>query len=256
MIDHLSYSSIAQYLACPEAWRRKYLAKEKTYTTPDLALGSAVHNCIEAVLAGKGEPAAVWGEAWQGALDKTAQKGGEVYWGHETPEQVFNEGLRLVTSPNILSEIKRLRAAQDAQGPMIERQVTVNVPGVPVPIIGFIDFTAADGVPCDLKTSSKSWTQERANNELQPLFYLAALNQAGQQVPGWKFRHHVIVKTKTPQWQTFEHSHNAGQLMFLFDVIQRVWRDIQAEVFILQPNSWLCSPKYCDFWAKCRGRYE
>ena len=137
---------------------------------------------------------------------------------------------------------------------MIERKVELRVPGVPVPVIGYIGVILEDGTPADFKTSARSWTQDQANNSLQTLFYLAALNQAGFEV-NWRFKHFVFVKTKTPQVQVLEHSHKPGELFFLFETIKRVWEGISKEYFPLNPTTWRCSEKYCDFYANCRGRY-
>jgi len=137
----------------------------------------------------------------------------------------------------------------------IERKVELRVPGVPIPVIGYIDIIADDGVPGDFKTSAKSWTNGKAADELQPLFYLAALNQAGTTVKDGKFRHYVIVKTKTPKMDVFENTHNMKEIFFLFDLIGRVWDAIEKESFPLNPTSWKCSASYCDFWSSCRGRF-
>jgi hypothetical protein len=250
MLDHLSYSSISMYLSCPESWRRKYIAQEKTFGTPELQLGSAVHNCIEDMLStGNFTPGVLWPTAWERALAK-----GQIFWGADRPEEFFNEGLRLVTARSILSELEKIVIGRDEAGPKIERKIELHVPGVPIPVVGYIDIQTADGVPGDFKTSSKSWTADRAANEMQSLFYLAGLNQAGKTVASWNFRHYIMVKNKEPKWQMFEHKHTPGQLMFLFQMIQRVWRGIEQEVFVLNPTSWKCNPQYCDFWANCRGK--
>ena len=249
-LEHLSYSSISTYLACGESWRRKYLAKEPTYATPALAFGSAFHGTVERMLVSCAKASDLWTEEW-----RKATAGKEIAWGADTPEQHCNEGLRILSNDQVLTGLSVIKPLIDEAGPAIERRIELRVPGVPIPIIGFIDLITADGVPGDFKTSSRSWTQEQAQNELQSLFYLAALNQAGKPTPGWKFRHYTIVKTKTPKFEMFEHAHKPGELMFLFDLIQRVWQGIERGVFQLNPGSWKCDPRWCDFYAKCRGRY-
>ena len=74
-------------------------------------------------------------------------------------------------------------------------------------MVGYIDVITADGIPGDFKTSARTWTVDKALNETQPLFYLAALNQIGVREVNLRFRHYVFVKTKTPQFQVIEHSH-------------------------------------------------
>ena len=246
-LEHLSYSSISTYLACGEAWRRKYLLREPTYSTPALVFGSAIHGTIEAHVQGKGDLLSNWSEQWCKAID-----GQQVAWGLDTPEQHYNEGVRILSNPQIQYSLAAIKPLAENG---IERRVELRVPGVPLPVVGFIDIITEDGIPGDFKTSSKSWTTDRAAGELQPLFYLAALNQAGIEVPGWRFRHYTIVKTKTPKFETFEVAHKPSELFFLFQIIQKFWQAVEREIFPLNPTGWKCDPNYCDFWSRCRGKF-
>jgi hypothetical protein len=249
MIEHLSYSSISMYLDCPEAWRRKYIAGESTKKTSALAFGSAFHGAVERIVQGEVDLTEIWSEEFNKAFGE-----GVTLENDELPEQHYNEGIRLLNNPEINRTIASIRPKRDCAGAMIERKVELHVPGVPVPVIGFIDVILEDGTSADIKTSSRSWTQDQATNSLQTLFYLAALNQAGFEV-NWQFKHFVFVKTKTPQVQVMEHSHKHGELFFLFEIIRRVWQGIEGKYFPLNPTTWRCSERWCDFYANCRGRY-
>jgi hypothetical protein len=250
MIEHLSYSSISAFLDCPEIWRRKYLAKEPTMTSPALVFGSAFHGTLEKIVVDRQlKILDVWSEQWTKALE-----GQNVFWGTDTPEGICNEGIRLFSHDSVLRAVAQIKPAADENGAKIERRVELRVPGVPVPVIGYIDITLEDGTPADFKTSSKSWSDAKASDSLQSLFYLAALNQAGEKI-NWKFQHIVFVKSKKPKVQFLEHSHTPGELFFLFDLIGRVWKSIETGVFPLNPTGWKCSPSYCDFWQNCRGKF-
>lgn len=246
-IDHLSYSSISAYLACGEAWRRKYIDHEPTTTTPALVFGTAIHGTVEAYVQGQGDLLGMWGEQW-----RKATEGQPVAWGLDTPEQHYNEGVRMLSNEQVQYGLSALHPLANG----IERKVELRVPGVPIPIVGYIDIITEDGIPGDFKTSSKSWTNDRAAGEMQPLFYLAALNQAGVSVPEWKFRHYTFVKLKTPKFETFEVCHKPAELFFLFQMIARVWAGIERGVFPLNPTGWKCAPAYCDAWMNCRGKYQ
>ncbi len=203
MIEHLSYSSISLYLDCPEAWRRKYIAGEPTRKTSALAFGSAFHATVERLCQdAQYDWSGIWSEEFAKAFEDVSLEE------EETPEQHFNEGVRLLTNDEIIAAIRNIKPLNSE---MIEKRVELRVPGVPVPVIGYIDVILEDGTPADFKTSAKSWTQDQANNSLQTLFYIAALNQAGFEV-NWRFKHFVFVKTKTPQVQILEHSHKPGEL--------------------------------------------
>lgn len=251
-LDHLSYSSIIFYLMCGAGWKFHYLDKVPVPTSPERVFGGAIHNTVEQFIGNdhQGDITAHWAEHWAAAI-----KDQQVDWGMDTPEFHQNEGSRILGHADIQRGILSIKAGKDDQGPIIERRVELAVPGVPIPIVGYIDIITADGVPGDFKTSSKSWSGDKAESELQPLFYLAALNQAGHTVKDWRFRHFVMVKTKTPQFQVLEHTHNPGQLMFLFKLIREVWQAISAGVYPPNPGGWKCSPTYCEYWSMCRGKH-
>lgn len=249
MIDHLSYSSISMYLDCPEAWQRKYVLNEPTRKTSALAFGSAFHGTVEQMVQGPVVMADVWKDEFEKAFNHEISLDAD-----ETREQFYNEGIRLLSHADVQKVIGEIRPKMDTAGAMIERRVELRVPGVNVPIVGYIDVVLDDGTPADFKTSARSWTQDQASNSLQTLFYIAALNQAGFDV-NWQFKHFVFVKTKTPQVQVLAHKHTPGELFFLFDLIRRVWQGIEGGFFPLNPTTWRCNEKYCDFYSACRGRY-
>lgn len=254
-LDHLSYSSISLFLNCPESWRRKYIEKEPTISSPALVFGSAFHNTIERAIESRfeGPPyplSELWPDAWADAMGRND----DIDWGADTPEHHYNEGLRILETKDVQTLANSLTPLEDDDGLYMERRIELNVPGVPVPIIGYIDIVTDDCIPGDFKTSKYQWRQEKAQDELQTLFYLAALNQAGFDVPGLRFRHYIITKAKNPKVQVLEHAHTWDEVFWLYELIGEVWRSIEAEIFPYGPNSWLCSPKYCSFYSTCRGR--
>lgn len=257
MIETLSYSSINLYLACGEAWRRKYLLKQPQPSSPALAFGSAFHGTVEEYISNRAMNTANYSLAelfpykWRAALER---EGTAVEWGFDTPEQHYNEGIRILGTPDVQTLIDSITPLTDDRGVFIERKIELNVPGVPIPVIGYIDIVTADGVPGDFKTSSTRWSQDKAEAEIQPLFYLAALHQMGRTVPGNRFRHYVITKTKRPETQMLEHSHTWSEIFWVYDLIRRAWDGISREVFPVNPGAWLCSSKFCGYYSECRGK--
>jgi hypothetical protein len=158
-----------------------------------------------------------------------------------------------------LNTIKPKKGAKGEKPCVVEKYVELVVPRVPVPIIGFIDTITQDDIPTDFKTSGKSWSKTRAADEMQPLFYLAALSQAGIRVPSGQFRHTIFVKagkTTKPKVQEFITVHNQAKLLWIYRVIEDVWNAIEREAYPVNPTGWLCSKYYCDFWGSCRGKFE
>ncbi|MHB1131752.1 MAG: RecB family exonuclease [Chloroflexota bacterium] len=253
-ITHLSYSSINTWLLCPRSWKLRYVDKVQTPKSAALVFGSCFHETVESYLRARclGEPPdilSIWQRLWSSETE-----GEPIDWGESTREQLSNDGLRLLTHKETIAIIATLQPYTLGDLPAVEHRVELRVPGVPLPVIGFIDLIHADGVPCDFKTSARSWTQEKLDAELQPLFYLAALSQSGFRAnPQLRFRHYIFVKTKNPQVQTLEVQHNPAELFWLLDLVRSVWVGIKAGSFPPNTNSWKCSPRYCEYWAICRG---
>jgi putative RecB family exonuclease len=260
----LSYSSISSYLLCPRAWRFHYLDQIETPTSPALIFGSAFHNALEDYI---GHTAleedfpllGYWNRSWAAQLERNAENG--IAWGKDSQESMTALGVKMFSDPDTVALVDSLQPLVIKEQVQIERKISLTVPGVPIPIIGYIDMIEQDGVPADFKTSGKSWNQRQADSEMQPCFYLAALNQSNHPLVctdpseemAFYFRHYVFVKTKTPKVQIWESTRTIQDLFWLFGLITDVWKGIKAEVFPPNPRTWKCSSKYCDFWGICRG---
>jgi hypothetical protein len=262
-LDHLSYSSINAFLSCPANWDFKYNKQLPVKVSTNLLFGSAFHATVEQFISSKTAPAnkqftltECWQDNWNKQIILDDKPREDINWKDETPESLCNLGIRMFESPAIQDGIRSITPAFNADGnAAIETKVELHVPGVPVPIIGYIDIMTPAG-PADFKTSGKSWSTDKAENEMQPLFYLAALNQLGMTVPNWEFTHFVFVKTKTPQFQKITHRHNPSRCIWLFGMIRKVYLAIQSGAFNENPSSWLCSEMWCDYYSNCRGKYE
>ena len=253
-IEHLSYSSISTYQMCARAWKYHYVDKAPTKVGAALVFGSAFHGAIEEYLRQTNVPLVAWHSHWNAQLEQDGTD--RVDWGTDTPEALYNLGVTMLSAKEVIEPLSTIRVMVDGKGPVIEKYVTLQVPGVPIPVIGYIDVMTVDGVPGDFKTSARRWSDDKGAEEMQPVFYLAALNQEG-----WsgnkdrRFRHYVFTKTKKPELQIIETTRTAGEMLWLLDMVRSVWEGISAEVYPMNPGSWKCSPKWCEYWPICRGRY-
>lgn len=251
-IEHLSYSSLSLYLLCGHAWKARYIDKVQMPTSPALVIGSAFHDAVESYVGGKQQDLeTAWTESWARQLERNQV----IEWGATTPELAQEDGLRMVRAKPVRTLVDTLRQNFDPETCEIEKRVELRVPGVPIPVIGYIDVITRDGIPGDFKTAARMWADNKASSELQPLFYLAALNQAGIAVPGWTFRHYVVSRSQHPTAKVFEVRRQPHELFWLFEMIKAAWRGIEHEVYPMNTNTWRCSPQYCDVWGDCRGKY-
>lgn len=250
-IAHLSYSSLALYLECSRKWRYRYLDKLPAPKSPALVFGSAIHATVEGILAAKHADTAYdlssgWKSAW------AAVQSDDIEWGADFPELFEQDGLRLLTSPAVTSGLAMLAAAEADGAPVIERRVEWHVDGVPVPVIGYLDLIAADGVIADLKTASRRWTYEQALGEAQPIVYLAALAQEGAAHTPGVFRHVVMVKTREPQFQLIETERQESDLDWMAGVVRHVWRGIERGHYGANPKACYAWGRKCEYFDHCR----
>lgn len=260
--EHLSYSSLAAYNACARAWRFKYIDRVQVPTAANLAFGSAFHNTIEHYLSDRysGQHVdlpALWHESW------AHQQEQEIAWNGNSADDLAAQGENMVTAKievngakftNLASFLDSLDLAIDPHSDTLrmEERVTLNVPGLDVPVIGYVDMIDVHGIPCDFKTAARAWDPAKADTELQPTFYLAALNQAGHPIN--KFRYYVFTKGKTPKVQVLETTRTASDMFWLLGALAETWRAIEAMVFPpTGVGSWKCAPDMCDYWKLCKA---
>jgi len=258
-ISRLSYSSTSAYLTCGRWWKFRYVERIPVLTAVRLIFGRVLHDTIEAYIRSAAEGrdgpplTGIWEREWTRSLE---QEGGNIDWGDDNSEDLCATGLHVLQTPEVVETIAGLTPLVSPYGHIyVEEWVSMKVPGVPVPVIGRIDIITDDGVPGDFKSTSRPWSDEQAMAELQPLFYLSALRQRGLPYnEEMRFRHYVFTTSEQPTAQVIETQRHPDELPFLFEMIREVWQGISAGVFVPNPGAWKCSPKYCEYWAMCRGK--
>ena len=249
-LKHLSASSLSTYLLCPHAWRLHYVDRVPSKGSPAMTFGRAVHTALEMLLRSKVagqmvDAQGAWEHAWSLASEEPTE------WGSELPEQFQTDGARLFAAPAVLQLVDEIRPLVHECAPILEHKVELRVPGVPIPVIGYADMVRADMVPCDFKTSSRAWGSGKAEAEIQPLIYLAALNQMGWKLPSLAFCHYVLVKGRSVQVQKVETTYRPAQVFGVIETVQQVWAGIQAGCFPYNTSGWKHDEKYCDHWQRC-----
>jgi hypothetical protein len=260
---HLSYSQVSKYLDCSRHWQANYRQKVKDPMGESLIFGTVVHTVVENFLRDKKRNLLeMWETAWAASL--LTDIGKATVW-DESPEVCAETGRRVFGTTEVFDLLSTIEPkmvhkdmnplTQTSDFPTIECEVHLRYDGVP-DIVGYIDIIASDGVPIDIKTAGRMWAADKAGNELQPLFYLAALEQMGEHGHQFKFRHIVITKTQNPRIELFESQRTAGEMNYIEEVIRGVWRGISNGLFIPNPMSIWCAPQYCGLWSECAGKWK
>lgn len=266
LVNNLSYSSVNTWLLCGKSWWWRYVKKPRVKVPVALPFGSAIHSTVQLYIAAKAEGhevkplVALWPDCWQGVLHEKRNRN-NIKW-DRTYDYYTDLGASMLSAPDVIAaveDIEPMLAPVPTGGPppyaIIEKKIEFRVPGVPVPIIGYIDTIEADGVPVDFKTAGRKWGKGKEHSHMQVDFYLLALNHEGYDLnPNMQFRFYILTKTKSPTCQILDTVRTWGDLFFTMEVIKEVWEAIQAGVFPYNPVSWKCSERYCEYYPLCRGK--
>lgn len=189
-VEHLSATQIGMWQRCREQWRRRYVLGERERPGAALCWGSAdhaahEHNFVQKINSHEDLPVEEVQEAFVEAFDRQVERNGgesEVEWGGDKPALLKDAGAALVA-------VYHRQVSPSVQPTKVEREFTLDLPGVPVPFVGRVDVETA-GAAIERKTA------KRASKEIDPKWRLQAL--AYQAVTGKSVDIHVSVKAKTP----------------------------------------------------------
>ena len=191
-IETLSATSMMKAVACPEAWRRRYLLHEREGFGVDRFVGSVDHATIAGFMDDKKNTGMVWSPeqlfgayswCWDDELKKSEEGGEPPNFGTEDPGKLSDQGKLMVHT-----YVKE--AARHVEPIAVESRFEEKVPGVPVPVIGYIDLETQEKI-IERKTSKTKVSKPRPGWQFQGKVY-----QLAQRKPvEW----HVSTRQVTPQ---------------------------------------------------------
>jgi hypothetical protein len=216
--DYLSASSLGTFRRCPEQYRQRYLLGHREPPNVKLLWGRADHQALEVNWAQKvdtHEDLSVDDvkEAFAVRLDEAVEESGgagEVQWEGKTPGDVKDAGVELVAAYH-------RQVSPSVQPVAVERRFEIAVPGVAVPIVGYIDLETA-GPVIERKTTARSFKTVPGRYLLQAGIYQLAAKRSVD--------FHASVKTKTPAVLT--PATEPGLTLPLSDIQLKRWERIVA----------------------------
>jgi len=273
---YMSISQVNMYLRCGRQYKFRYVDDHKRPPAVPMALGSGGHAALEVThhhlvdhetpapteqllscFSDKWEEISLLVEDWEGAV----------------PGQIKDVGIALVrlynstVAPNVRPQVD----AQQVRG--IEKKFEITVGGVPM--LGYIDLIDANSdiamsheelerirsvmgpkwVAADLRTSiadfkftGKTMAQAVVDGSLQLTMYSLATGIAA-------VRFDQLIKTKVPKIKRAVSVRTSRDHAWLKHLVREVAEAVSKGVFPpCDPTEWVCSPKWCGYWAMCRGK--
>jgi len=249
MFDYISVTQIKMYLRCPAQYYFRYVLGLKVPPAGALVLGRAVHAGLEHYFAGKlhtgeGPPVNRVLDVFDAAFEAERP---EADWGEDDPGRAKDDGAALLRLHHAEVGPRLVPAA-------VERRVEVPLPGVGVPLLGFIDLETADGLIVDHKTVSRTPPEEKAQGDLQLSAYALAYRYAHGKLPAG-VRLDFLVRNKTPKIVTRAASRAEADLERFKRLAARVAAAIRAGIYYPNPDNFMCSPVGCGYWEECHREF-
>lgn len=190
-LAHVSASSLGTFRRCPEQYRQRYLLGRKEPPSIKLLWGRADHQALEAnwrqkIDSHKDLPVSEVQDAFAASLDSAVDESGgeaEVVWDGKKPGEVKDAGVELVAAYH-------RQASPQVQPVAVERRFELELAGVPVPVVGYIDLET-EGPLVERKTAARAFKTVPGRYMLQAGVYQLATRRSVD--------FHASVKTKTPQ---------------------------------------------------------
>lgn len=249
-------SQLVKFEMCGEAYRRQYVAGEQDLAGTAALRGSGVHggaqvNHTQKKKTGKDLPKKDIVDAAVAAFEDRKAKEGFRLTLDEQSMGVKTAMARTVESITTLSGLYADRVAPQIQPDLIEKKITVEIPGTEVDLAGTIDLSTTDGRLKDFKTSSRSKSQKDADESLQLTLYdFLYEKQTGRKPSGVDLE--VLVDLKTPKHQQLSTVRTEKDRQVFFNRTNVMLKSRQVGLFApAAVGSWNCSQKWCGFWDTC-----
>ncbi len=237
---HLSVSAVNDYITCPLRWWGSRIAKFPRPPASAPMAGSALHAAAELHhrdVDGDADPEVELLQRWKAVKPVI------------TAERALGKFVQVDLSRS-LEALALYRQRYPRQvGDSAEEPFTIKIPGVNVPFKGFMDLVTAGNLIRDIKTTgSSSWTQEKADTDLQATAYCYAFHQLTGQMPaGFEFVvlytgvKHSVDLTVLPTTRTALHF-EAFELL-VKDVYDRMQLGSLKQTC---PSGWCNHPESCS----------
>ena len=241
-------------MRCGESFRRRYIEGE--IIPPGIAArrGSGAHKAAEVnhrqkIKSGIDLPLGDLKDAARDEYMRLIKEEGVFLTKEELPskDQILNDGLNQTIQA---TEIYREEIAPKIQPVRVEEKITIEVPGISMPISGTLDAEDDKGFIQDLKVMKRK-DQDWANREPQVgFYYLLRRGSVGDWPTGFKYQ--FVIPNKEMVHEEITTYRNKQQIQVLFRYIQQFLKDLKEGNFKpADPGHYICSSDYCGYWNSC-----
>jgi CRISPR/Cas system-associated exonuclease Cas4 (RecB family) len=250
-LGHLSQSSINMFLRCPCQFFYRYVQGLKIQPTGNLTLGKSVDSSLDFNYKFKIESRTdrEIGEVLDFFSTDFEKRKQETDFQEANPAEVKDDGVRVIKE-------YQTTVSPHLQPLASQKEISVLFNGVAVPTVGYIDVIDQDYCVIDNKVKSKSPSKDKAgfylpteSEKIQMTIYESGLLAEG--VKPTALRIDTMVTLKTPKVVSANIETTSADYQYVQNVIKKIVKSIEAEIFIPVRSNMLCSKRHCGYWNIC-----
>jgi hypothetical protein len=261
--SYVSVSQINQYLKCPKAYEFRYIEEIELARNSYMVQGSALHRAAEGLhLSMMNEAKAPPVEM---VLDMYADAHKELFTSDVVIEEEDGDTGKILDIGTKMMSVYYQGATGQLNDPdtkqwippvypvAVERKIYMPLKPLerdPYPFMAVIDLEEPNAV-ADIKTKRKKGSQAEADNSLQLSLYAAATSKPDVRLD------QLIKPTKTLPTRYLRTGgvRSAEEIQHAIEIGADVVDGIVVGYFPRStPDAWWCTPKWCGYWDKCRGK--
>lgn len=265
-IRNLSVSKIEKFMLCPKSFELSYIHKIPQPNSWKPFAGTVVHQILENAMHQFCRTGVYpdWQSmddqyegVWKEKVEETENRDTFIGWQDdpkdplETLKPEYRKLIRLAREV-VLPTINPWRLEGK---PAIEHRIDLEVRTKigPCPIVGFVDLLDASGVLMDWKSTGKEVSKRARGAWLQFAAYsLWAWPLVGEE----ELRCEKIFLARgegKPFVERVPFKIGPKHRDYFVKLAAQVWEIINLGVFIANPDTWLCQPGWCSYYAGCMG---
>lgn len=252
---HLSSTQLDLFGKCPEAYRRRYIERERGKRNTPMAIGSAVHKSIEknyqrkidqGTFASPAEAATNAIEEFDSILQDTTS---------EPPALGKDEEVEAKAIASDIAAYHAAKVADEYEPKAVEVGFRVELPASKYDLVGYIDLETQAGTVVDWKISKKAPAVSGVMEALQYSVYSAfQVETLGLPLPVSQVQENLWhTKTKGVKRKSTSTTRDGTDLTNLANRIVVMEKMIDAGLFpAVSPQGWWCGQKTCQFYDSCQ----
>lgn len=254
-VPYLSASQIKLYLECPRKYAFKYIERIRTPSGTAAFLSKVWHSVVEHNYRQKIET----------RVDLSLEEMLDVYASTFnaralTEEIRYQPGETLGAAKDLGLKVTRIHHTKIALRVFpkyVEYAFLIDLgPDFPYKLFGLWDLVDEDEYVADNKAYNKAPSQTDLDKDLQFSLYSLAYRATFNAIERG-MRMDAIVKPRNkltdPRAVQLVTNRVNADAVWTLGLVEDVANGIKKEVFPPNPTGFLCSPKWCDFWSRCKG---